>query len=94
MHKCLRGRADIVPFILRASNERLRQQLTTDDTLALQGAVYVFTRDHLFASPSMAAVALMGRSANGWTDWKTPQGQTLDEVKRQSVSQIKALHIS
>jgi transcription elongation GreA/GreB family factor len=35
-------------------------------------------------SPSMAAVALMGRSANGWAEWKTPQGQTLDEVKRQS----------
>jgi hypothetical protein len=45
----------------------------------------VFTRDHLFASPSMAAVAVMGRSANGWLEWKSPQGKTLDEVKRQSV---------
>jgi hypothetical protein len=32
----------------------------------------------------MAAVALMGRSANGWGEWKTPQGKTLDEVKRQA----------
>jgi Domain of unknown function (DUF4357) len=54
--------------------------------MAAQGGVYVFTRDHLFASPSMAAVALMGRSANGWAEWKTPQGQTLDEVKRQVVT--------
>ena len=46
----------------------------------------IFTRDHLFASPSMAAVALQGRSANGWLEWKTPQGRTLDEVKRQSVA--------
>jgi transcription elongation GreA/GreB family factor len=53
--------------------------------MTAQGGVYVFTRNHLFASPSMAAVALMGRSANGWVDWKTPQGQTLDEVKRQAV---------
>jgi transcription elongation GreA/GreB family factor len=53
--------------------------------MAAQGGVYAFTRNHLFASPSMAAVALMGRSANGWVDWKTPQGQTLDEVKRQAV---------
>jgi hypothetical protein len=27
----------------------------------------------------------MGRSANGWLEWKSPQGKTLDEVKRQSV---------
>jgi hypothetical protein len=28
----------------------------------------------------------MGRSANGWLEWKSPQGKTLDEVKRQSVT--------
>ena len=48
----------------------------------------VFTRDHLFASPSMAAMALMGRSASGWLEWKSPQGRTLDEVKRQSVKVV------
>jgi Domain of unknown function (DUF4357) len=64
---------------------RIRQQLPAEGILAAQGGVYVFTRNHLFASPSMAAVALMGRSANGWAEWKTPQGQTLDEVRRQAV---------
>jgi len=42
----------------------------------------VFTRDHLFASPSMAAMTLLGRSANGWLEWKSPLDRTLDEVKR------------
>ena len=45
----------------------------------------VFTRDHLFASPSMAALALMGRSANGWLEWKAADGRTLDELKRQAM---------
>jgi hypothetical protein len=36
----------------------------------------VFTRDHLFSSPSMAAMAVMGRSANG---------KTLHDVKRRGV---------
>ncbi|WP_349678401.1 DUF4357 domain-containing protein [Polaromonas sp. UBA4122] len=36
--------------------------------------------------PSTAATAVMGRSANGWLEWKSPQGRTLDEVKRQSVT--------
>jgi hypothetical protein len=34
----------------------------------------------------MAAIAVMGRSANGWLEWKTDQGQTMDSVKRLSVS--------
>ena len=54
--------------------------------MAAQDGLYVFTRDHLFASPSMAALAVMGRSANGWMEWKSPQGKTLNEVKRQSVA--------
>jgi hypothetical protein len=41
------------------------------------------TRDYLLSSPSMAAVALQARSANGWIEWKNPQGKTLDEAKRQ-----------
>jgi hypothetical protein len=80
-----RGRADIVPSIQGTSNERFRNQLSNDGTVALEGGLLVFTRDHLFSSPSMAAMAVMGRSANGWVEWKTAQGQTLDEVKRQAV---------
>jgi hypothetical protein len=30
-------------------------------------------------------MAVMGRSANGWVEWKNQQGKTLDEVKRPSV---------
>jgi hypothetical protein len=30
-------------------------------------------------------MAVMGRSANGWVEWKTASGKTLDEVKRQGV---------
>jgi Domain of unknown function (DUF4357) len=73
---------------IQPSQERIRKQLAAEGIMAAQDGVYVFTRDHLFASPSMAAVVLMGRSANGWVEWKTPQGQTLDEVKRQAVAVV------
>lgn len=43
-----------------------------------------FTRDHLFHSPSGAAAAVLGRTANGWLTWKRADGQTLSEVKRVS----------
>jgi hypothetical protein len=83
-----RGRAGIVASIQGTSNERFRNQLVAEGIMAAQDGVLVFTRDHLFASPSMAAMAVMGRSANGWIEWKTPQGQTLDEVKRQAVGGV------
>ena len=77
-----RGRVDNVTSIQGTSNERFRQQLVTAGIMVAQNGALVFTRDHLFTSPSMAAMALMGRSANGWVEWKNPQGKTLDEVKR------------
>lgn len=80
-----RGRVENVASIQGTSNQRFRDQLVTEGILAARDGMVVFTRDHLFASPSMAAMALMGRSANGWLEWKNSQGKTLDEVKRQSV---------
>ncbi len=81
-----RGRVDNVASIQGTSNQRFRDQLVTEGIMTVRDGMLVFTRDHLFASPSMAAMALMGRSANGWLEWKSPQGKTLDEVKRQSVT--------
>ena len=89
VHKGSKGRAEIVPSIQGTSNERMRSQLITEGVLAENagsaGSLLVFTRDHLFSSPSTAAMAVMGRSANGWVEWKTAAGKTLDEVKRQGV---------
>lgn len=87
VHKGSKGRAEIVPSIQGTSHERMRSQLVTEGILAKQtdstGSLLIFTRDHLFSSPSTAAMAVMGRSANGWVEWKTASGKTLDEVKRQ-----------
>jgi hypothetical protein len=80
-----RGRANNVASLKGTSNERLRDQLVTQGVLEAHDGMLIFTRDHLFSSPSTAALALMGRSANGWQEWKNQQGKTLDEVKRQAV---------
>jgi hypothetical protein len=87
VHKGSKGRVEIVPSIQGTSHERMRSQLVTEGVLTENagsaGSLLVFTRDHLFSSPSTAAMAVMGRSANGWVEWKTSSGKTLDEVKRQ-----------
>lgn len=94
VHKGSKGRAEIVASIQGTSHERMRSQLTTEGVLAAQpgstGSLLVFTRDHLFSSPSTAAMTVMGRSANGWIEWKTASGKTLDEIKRQGVIGVDA----
>ena len=79
------ARIENVTSIKGTSQERFREQLVTDGVLKLHGKQYVFTRDYLFSSPSMAAIAVLGRSANGWIEWKTEEGQTLDSAKRQVI---------
>jgi hypothetical protein len=94
VHKGSKGRAEIVPSIQGTSHERMRSQLIMEGVLAENagsaGSMLVFTRDHLFSSPSTATMAVMGRSANGWVEWKTAAGKTLDEVKRQCVISTNA----
>lgn len=80
------GRKASAPSFKDTSGERLRQRLLAMGFLREEGDMVRFTKDHLFGSPSMAAIALMGRSAKGWTEWRTADGRTLDEVKRQTVN--------
>ena len=81
-----RGRLENVASIQGKSNGRFREKLLEGGILVPDGGGVVLTRDYLFSSPSMAAVALQGRSANGWFEWKDASGRTLDEVKRQAVA--------
>lgn len=61
----------------------LRNRLLKEGVLEVEGNVIVFKSDYIFNSPSAAAVTLLGRAANGWTNWKYKDGKTLDEVLRQ-----------
>jgi hypothetical protein len=83
--KGAKGRVETVASFSGTSGQRLRNVLIAEGVLAPANGMLVFTRDHLFPSPSSAADVLTGRNANGWTEWKTAQGKTLDEVKRQAV---------
>lgn len=64
------------------SKLRFRQRLIDGDIMRADGDTVVFEKDHLFGSPSMAAMALLGRSSNGWMDWRSKGGATLHDLKR------------
>lgn len=76
------GRDANVPSIAGTSMERFRNRLRESGVIRTEGDRVVFARDHVFGSPSMAAFALLGRTANGWVEWKNKDGATLDELKR------------
>ena len=42
---------------------------------------FEFTKDYVFTSPSLAADIVMGRSANGLTEWKTDSGTMLKDCQ-------------
>lgn len=79
------GRKENMQSIAGTSNASFRDKLVANGTLSVSGDAVVFTKDHLFRSPSMAAVALLGTTANGWNVWKDKDGKTLDALKRQAI---------
>lgn len=59
----------------------LRQKLIEDGTLVDKKDYYEFSDDYIFSSPSTAATLIMGRNANGLTEWKNSDGKTLKEIE-------------
>ncbi len=62
--------------------QNVRDKLINSGILKEEGGVYVFQDDYVFSSASTAAVCVLARNANGWTEWKDKNGKTLDELKR------------
>jgi hypothetical protein len=60
----------------------MRKKLKDDNILSQENDIYVFKEDFIFGSPSSAAAAVLGRRANGWTEWKNNDGKTIDEIYR------------
>jgi len=42
-----------------------------------------FVSDYVFTSPSLAAAVVMGRNANGRTEWKTVNNKSIKDIEEQ-----------
>ena len=68
------------------SYKQSRQRLVASGIIKPNGEGKLhFGKDYLFGSPSGAAAAVLGRSANGWSEWKDAKGRTLNQMKRVNV---------
>ena len=58
-----------------------RQKLIYEGVLIDKGEYLEFSDDYIFSSPSTAAAMVMGRNANGLTEWKNKDAKTLKEFE-------------
>lgn len=58
-----------------------RQKLLDDGVLIKNNDHYEFPDDYIFSSPSTAASMVLGRNANGLTEWKLSTGSSLKEYE-------------
>jgi hypothetical protein len=59
----------------------LRQKLLDEGVVLDKGEFLEFPEDYIFSSPSTAATMVLGRSANGLTEWKQKNGKTLKDFE-------------
>jgi len=62
----------------------LRAELKNRGVLIEEEEVLIFSQDFSFSSPSTAASVILGRAANGRTEWKDKQGRVLKAIQESS----------
>lgn len=81
------GRREVVASF-GAASRAVREQLLDEKVIIEDGRNIRFTQDHQFRSPSAASGCLLGRPSNGWDDWKSADGRSLDELERRASLQL------
>ena len=62
---------------------RLRNELISKGIIDSE---FHFIKDHIFTSPSLAAAVVMGRTANGRTEWKTSDHKTIKDIEEENLN--------
>ena len=63
-------------------NKNLIEDLIRKNLIEKLEDRYVFKENYIATSPSAAAVLVLGRSANGWVEWKTYEGKLLSDYRK------------
>lgn len=63
---------------------KLRNKLIENGTVESE----TFVKDYVFTSPSLAAAIVMGRNANGRTEWKNKDGVTLKNIEESEIENV------
>jgi hypothetical protein len=61
--------------------KRLRDTLIENGVIKETNGIFEIAEDYVFSSPSTAAVIVLGRNANGLTEWKLKDGTSLKDFE-------------
>ena len=61
-----------------------RQKLIDKGVIEVRGDQLVFLENVLMGTPSGTSTLVLGASSNGWVDWKTQDGKTLDAATKEA----------
>lgn len=67
----------ISPYLVKLRNSLIESNIINKN--------FIFTKDYLFTSPSLAAAVIMGRNANGRTEWKTDKNKKLKDIEEATI---------
>ncbi len=73
--------ADPVTNSYPKTMQKLRDILISEGVIVKEQDKMIIKKDYLFTSSSTAAMIIMGRSANGLTEWKLKSGKTLQDYE-------------
>jgi hypothetical protein len=68
--------ASMTPSFLTLRNKLIKENVVID-----RGEYFEFPDDYIFSSPSTAASMVLGRNANGLTEWKLKEGKSLKDFE-------------
>ena len=75
----------IAPTVVPSFGWKEKRNDMVQEYTVQEGTKLYMTSDITFSSPSTAAMFVLGRPSNGWTDWKDDNGNTLDSVYRKQL---------
>ena len=75
----------IAPTVVPSFGWKEKRNDMVQEYTVQEGTKLFMTSDITFSSPSTAAMFVLGRPSNGWTDWKDDNGNTLDSVYRKQL---------
>jgi hypothetical protein len=74
-----------VPSITKSINDQRDRMVNSNSVTNKDGKLFL-NEDYVFSSPSAAACIVLGRNANGLTEWKLKDGTSLRDFESQSNS--------
>jgi hypothetical protein len=87
------GRIEKTMSTMQPWGHTLRDALIAEGTILKTADGLVFHDDFVFRSPTAAAVVLLGRNANGRTEWKDSSGNTLKNLQDAQLAASKTSDI-